>query len=117
LTPAFQRIPTRIPKVRFIPIKRGLRSNNIISEKAINFLTNCVWAKSLNIYTPTKLRPAATPMAAFDFQQVAMPMVHPMTGETISSYKRCTIPQQQRFGRQHLVKALVEWHKAMRKLV
>jgi hypothetical protein len=76
-----------IPKVCFIPIKGGLRSNNIISQEAVNFLTECVWATLPNIYIPNKLCPAATPVAAFDFQQVAMPMVHPTTGETISSNK------------------------------
>jgi hypothetical protein len=87
LTPASQKIPTRIPKVHFIPIKGGLKSNNIISQEAINFLTKCIWAKLPDIYTLNKLLHAATPVAAFDFQQVAMFMVHPMTGETISSYK------------------------------
>ena len=37
---------------------------------------------------PTKLRPDTGTTASFDFQQVAMPMVHPTMGETISSYKR-----------------------------
>jgi hypothetical protein len=72
--------------VRFVPIDRGLRNGNIISQEAINFLTERVWADSPDIYTPTKLHPTATPTATFNFQQIAMPMVHPKTGETISSY-------------------------------
>jgi hypothetical protein len=39
------------------------------------------------MFTPTKLRPKSTP-TCFDFQQVAMPMVHPTTGKTINSHKR-----------------------------
>jgi hypothetical protein len=46
-----------------------------------------VWAESPNIFTPKKMMPAATP-TCLDFEQVAMPMVHPVTGKTISSYKR-----------------------------
>jgi hypothetical protein len=43
---------------------------------------------SPDLYTPTKLRPNYGTTFTFDFKQVAMPMVHPTTGETISSYKR-----------------------------
>jgi hypothetical protein len=75
------------PNIRLHPVNGGLRHNNIISQEAINFLTNCVWANSLDIYTLTKLMPASAPIC-LDYKQVAMPMVHPMTGETISSYKR-----------------------------
>jgi hypothetical protein len=46
----------------------------------------CMWTKSLDICTPKKLMPAAMP-TCLDFKQVAMPMVHPVTGKTISSYK------------------------------
>jgi hypothetical protein len=47
-----------------------------------------VWAKSPDIYTPTKLRTNNGTTSTFDFQQVATPMVHPTTGEMISSYKQ-----------------------------
>jgi hypothetical protein len=46
-----------------------------------------MWAKSPNIYTPKKLMPAATP-TCLDFEQVAMPLVHPVTGKAIISYKQ-----------------------------
>jgi hypothetical protein len=36
---------------------------------------------------PIKLMPMSAP-TCLDHKQVAMPMVHPITGETISSYKR-----------------------------
>jgi hypothetical protein len=73
--------------VHFQHIQGGIQHAPLISQEAINFLTECVWAKSPDIFTPTKLRPKSTP-TSFDFQQVAMPMVHPTTGETISSYKQ-----------------------------
>jgi hypothetical protein len=46
-----------------------------------------VWAHSPDIFTPDKLRPATSP-SCLDYKQLAMPMVHPTTGETISSYKK-----------------------------
>jgi hypothetical protein len=76
----------RIPKVRFWPIPGGIRNLNVISQEAINFLTKCIWAKSPDIFTPKKLMPASTP-TCLDCEQVAMLMVHPVLGKTISSYK------------------------------
>jgi hypothetical protein len=46
-----------------------------------------MWAKYPDIFTPKKLMPVATPTCLV-FEQVAMPMVPPVTEETISSYKR-----------------------------
>jgi hypothetical protein len=34
----------RIPCVRFIPVEGGLRTQKFLSQEAINFLTECVWA-------------------------------------------------------------------------
>jgi hypothetical protein len=64
-----------------------VRHSNLISQEAINFLTDCVWNNSPDIYTPTKLKSTTAP-TCLDLQQIALPMVHPTTGETISSYKR-----------------------------
>jgi hypothetical protein len=75
------------PKVQFLPVDSGIRHNNIISQEAINFLTDCIWANLLDIYTPTKLMPLSAP-TCLDHEQVAMAMVHPITGETICSYKQ-----------------------------
>jgi hypothetical protein len=46
-----------------------------------------VWVKSPNIFTPDKLRPKNLP-TNFVYEQLATPMVHPATGETISSNKK-----------------------------
>jgi hypothetical protein len=59
----------------------------MVSKKAINFLTKCMWANLPDIFTPNKLRPVLTP-TCLNFEQVALPIMHPTTvGETISSYK------------------------------
>jgi hypothetical protein len=78
---------TQWPKVQFLPVDGGLQHNNIISREAINFLTNCIWANLPDIYMPTKLMPTSA-LTCLNHEQVARPMVHPITGETISSYKR-----------------------------
>jgi hypothetical protein len=61
-TPSAQLPPSCIPRVRFRPVLGGLCSCPIISQEAINFLTECVWAQSSNIFTPDKLRPATSPI-------------------------------------------------------
>ena len=70
-----------------MPVHGLTRSRPLISQEAINFLTECVWANSPDIFTPNKLKPKHAP-ACPDLEQIAMPMVHPVTGETISSFKR-----------------------------
>ncbi len=79
-------IATRIPRVQFVPIDGGIQNRNFISQEVVNFLTKCIWANSPNVFTPSKLKSNSAPFC-LDFAQVAMPMVHPMTGKTISSYK------------------------------
>jgi hypothetical protein len=79
---------TTTPKnVHLIPTVGGIRTRSFINKEAITFLTKCVWGKSPDLYAPAKLRPKSGTTSPFDFQQVATPMVHPTTGETISSYK------------------------------
>jgi len=77
----------RIPKVKFAAIPGGLHSQNLISQEAINFLTDCVWSKFPAVFTPDKLKPKHAP-SSLDLEQVAMPMIHPTAGKTISSYKK-----------------------------
>ena len=52
----------------------------------MNFLTNEVWNNLPQHFTPANLRPKEDATAA-NLEHLAMPMVHPSTGETISSYK------------------------------
>ena len=81
------RLPKRIPKVHFVPIAGRLCNHNIISQRAINFLTDEVWNNSPKLFTPTNLRRREDATAA-NWEQMAIPMVHPTMGETISSYKK-----------------------------
>jgi hypothetical protein len=81
------RLPQRIPKVHFVPIAGRLRNHNIISQQAINFLTNKFWNNSAPIHTPTSLRPKEKATAT-NLDHFLMPMIHPTTGKTIMSYKK-----------------------------
>jgi hypothetical protein len=46
------RLPTSIPKVWFVPIGGRLQNHNIISQQAINFITDEVWNNSPQHFTP-----------------------------------------------------------------
>jgi hypothetical protein len=80
-------LPQTIAKVCFAPIAGHLRNHNIISQQALNFLTNEVWNNSAPSYTPKNLRPKDNATAA-NLEYLAMPMIHPMMGKTITSYKK-----------------------------
>jgi hypothetical protein len=80
-------LPQTISKVCFAPIAGRLRNHNIISQQALNFLSNKVWNNSAPNHTPKNLWPKDT-MTATNLEHLAMPMIHPMTGKTIMSYKK-----------------------------
>jgi hypothetical protein len=58
----------------------------MISQEAINMLLMDNLQNSTVPFTPTQLAPPPTPL--INFKHYAMPMVHPTTGKTISSYKQ-----------------------------
>ncbi len=63
-----------------------MQNTRMISQEAINNLLMDDLHHNLTCFTPDNLRPTATP--DIDFELLAMPMIHPVTGETISSYKK-----------------------------
>jgi hypothetical protein len=81
------KLPKPIPKVQFVPIAGRLCNHSLISQEAITFLTNKVWKNLPPIYTPENLRPKENATDA-NLEYLAMPMIHPTTGETITSYKK-----------------------------
>jgi len=62
------------------------RNSRIISQEAINLLLLDDLENDTTPYIPTKLLP--TTAIHTKFEHYAMPMVHPVTGETILSYKK-----------------------------
>ena len=62
------------------------RNSRIISQEAINLLLLDDIDNGTTPYIPIKLLP--TTATTTNFEHYAMPMVHPVTSETISSYKK-----------------------------
>ena len=101
--------PTTPHTVPLIPIKGGGRTRSYIRKEAINFLTDCVKRGFPDLCTPAPIPPESDTTSNFDFRQVATPMVHPTTGETISSYKRLKDnPATAEIWQTALAKTLVE---------
>ena len=71
------------------PPNRHIRFRNalVISQEAINLLLLDDLDNDTMPFTPLKLLPIKAPLK-MNFKHYAMPMVHPVTGETISSYKK-----------------------------
>ena len=62
-----------------------LVKNQIISQEAINNLIMDDLINDTTNFTPMNLRPPPSPPT--NYEHYAMPMIHPTTGELISSYK------------------------------
>jgi hypothetical protein len=58
----------------------------MISQEVINMLLMDDLQNNMEPFTPTKLAPH--PTSLMNFKHYPMPMVHPTTDKTISSYKR-----------------------------
>ncbi len=79
-------LPKQIPKVQFVRIVGQLRNHSLISQEAITILTDKVWNNLPPIHTPENLWPKENATDA-NLEHLVMPMIHPTTGETITSYK------------------------------
>ncbi len=62
------------------------RNSRIISQEAINLLLMDDINNEVEKFTPLKLQPQ--PLHQQNYAHYAMPMVHPVTGDTITSYKK-----------------------------
>jgi hypothetical protein len=62
-----------------------LHNTHLISQKAIAKLLVIEQTNDMTHYTPSKLRDYRLPPQ--DFENYAMPMIHPVTSKIISSYK------------------------------
>ncbi len=71
----------------FTPIPSGARQR-VVTQQAINVLTIQEKVSTKRAFTPTALMDFAVMHGPTKFEHNANPMVHPVTGETISSYKK-----------------------------
>jgi hypothetical protein len=66
----------------------GHTLQHLIAQQAINVSTICEMATADTIFTPRSLLPHAKPSHSPHFEHYASPIIHPVTGKTISSYKQ-----------------------------
>jgi hypothetical protein len=82
-----QRIQAIPSPTTFIPIPRGARQR-IVTRQVINVLTIQEEAEANNKFTPWCLMKHAKKGIPMIFEHFPSPMVHPITGIPISSYKK-----------------------------
>ncbi len=75
------------PPVTFTPITSGARQR-VVMQQAINVLTIQEKVATNKAFMPKTLMEFAVLHGPTKFKHYANPMVHPITGETISSYKK-----------------------------
>ncbi len=78
--------PAKPPKM-YTAIPRRARQR-LVTQQAINVLTIQEDVSLDTMYTPQALMNKRAQMLPTMFEHFASPMVHPITGETISSYKK-----------------------------
>jgi hypothetical protein len=80
-------MPTVFAPATYTPIPTCKRQR-LVTQHALNALT-CYKQNHINLmFTPTALLPSVVKNAPSHVEHFALPMVHPVTGETISSYKK-----------------------------
>jgi hypothetical protein len=75
------------PPVTFNPIPSGARQR-MVTQQAINVLTIQEQVATNEAFTPNSLMQFVVMHGPTKFEHYANPMVHSVTGETISSYKK-----------------------------
>ncbi len=75
------------PKVTSRPIP-SLARQRLVTRQALNVMTIQEQVATNAAFTPTALTPRGMTHRPMKFEHYANPMVHPITGETISSYKK-----------------------------
>jgi len=72
---------------KYVAIPRGARSR-IVTRQAINVLTIMEQVSASSVYTPRALMAIQPPACPADMKHYMNPAVHPVTGETFTSYKK-----------------------------
>jgi hypothetical protein len=73
----------------YVPIPRGAQ-HRMVTRHAINLLTEAEPDSCRRFFSPTKLMPPVVLDEPAHLEHFCSPMVHLITGETISSYKKLT---------------------------
>ncbi len=80
-------IAAPIAPAPYVPIPSGVQQR-IVTQRTINLLTSNKQDACNLAFTPTSLLQLVVERDPPHFEHFACPMVHPVTGETISSYKK-----------------------------
>jgi hypothetical protein len=105
-------VPAKLPQT-YTTIPRGAWQK-LVTQQAINVLIIQEEVSLDTMYTLQAMMNKRAQVLPTMFEHFASPMVHPVTGETISSYKKLmNDPALAEIGRRHLEKDLVEWRKAI----
>ena len=78
---------TVTPPCPYHPIPRGATSR-IVTQQALNVMTLKERVTDQGMFTPRALKRVGITTGPVKFEHYASPMVHPITGETIFSYKK-----------------------------
>jgi hypothetical protein len=84
-TPGIVTSPVTLPP--YVPIPSGAQQH-MVTRHAINLLTETEWSSCQIAFTPTALLPSVTVESPSHSEHFASPMVYPITGKTILSYKK-----------------------------
>ncbi len=112
-SPRGQAIP---PPTTFTANPSGAR-HRMVTRQAINVLTIQEEVAANNEFTPKCLMKHMKKSVPLMFEHFASPMVHPIMGKTISSYKKLMNDPatQPKCGRLHLARIFGGWHKCIQK--
>ena len=80
-------LATQVVPAPYVPIPNGTQQR-MVTRHAINLLTAVERDSCQRIFTPDKLFPPIVIDSPSHLEHFCSPMVHPITGETISSYKK-----------------------------
>jgi hypothetical protein len=80
-------MPAVVAPATYTPISTPARQR-LVTQHALNALT-CYKQNHINLaFTPTDLLPPFVKNAPSHIEHLVLPMVHPVTGKTISSYQK-----------------------------
>ncbi len=108
--------PTQIQQVRFVPIKGGVCQRNIISQEAINFLTEA-YGRTHKIYSHQIKSSHNLPHHVWILHRLLCQWYTlRRTKPSAATNNSCTIRPPPRSGRPRLEKILEGWHKERKRL-
>ena len=92
----------------------------MISQEAVNFISEKVYNEDPTTWMPESFitsSPSLSPKNNYkvDIEHVCAPVIHPITGETITQYQKLIKDLHTKdIGHWRLVRSLETWHRGMK---